>query len=410
MKSCYSGSKTFHFHRDQPREHDPSSLSLPPLLGAPLIVGISPPFTEEEKMTGKGEGPAIGIDLGTTYSCVGVWQHNRVEIIANDQGNKTTPSYVAFTDAQRLIGDAAKNQVAINPINTVFDAKRLIGRRYSDALVQSDMKLWPFKYDRVEIIANNQGNRTTPSYVAFTDTQRLTGDAAMNQVAVNPTNTVFASLLASLQPLPSEVPFPLRTFMLFVQVEMTVLLSMADKDLNVLVLLLTLASLPIKNQRLSLILQKSVLQRLVKRRMEPSKRLLVHYSFLAGHLVLTLENGQCLQVAFNGAGVAVAAAKTETIIILAHSSNWYYECGFGVPDEKYGEEINCAIIPREGSNVDEAEVLRFCKKNLTAFKVPKKVFITDSVPKTATGKIQRRFVAEHFLAQISTAKVPKFGA
>ncbi|KAG6386356.1 hypothetical protein SASPL_155254 [Salvia splendens] len=71
-------------------------------------------------MAGKGEGPAIGIDLGTTYSCVGVWQHDRVEIIANDQGNRTTPSYVGFTDSERLIGDAAKNQVAMNPINTVF--------------------------------------------------------------------------------------------------------------------------------------------------------------------------------------------------------------------------------------------------------------------------------------------------
>jgi L1 cell adhesion molecule like protein len=71
-------------------------------------------------MAGKGEGPAIGIDLGTTYSCVGVWQHDRVEIIANDQGNRTTPSYVAFTETERLIGDAAKNQVAMNPINTVF--------------------------------------------------------------------------------------------------------------------------------------------------------------------------------------------------------------------------------------------------------------------------------------------------
>jgi acyl-CoA synthetase (AMP-forming)/AMP-acid ligase II len=73
-------------------------------------------------------------------------------------------------------------------------------------------------------------------------------------------------------------------------------------------------------------------------------------------------------------------------------------------------QINCAIIPREGSNIDEDEVLSFCKKNLATFKVPKKVFITDSLPKTATGKIQRRLVAEHFLAQISTAKVPKFGA
>ncbi|VAH08118.1 unnamed protein product [Triticum turgidum subsp. durum] len=138
----------------------------------------------------KGEGPAIGIDLGTTYSCVGVWQHDRVEIIANDQGNRTTPSYVAFTDTERLIGDAAKNQVAMNPTNTVFDAKRLIGRRFSDPSVQSDMKLWPFKVipgpaDKPMIVVNYKGEEkqfaaeeissmnavvTVPAY--FNDSQR----------------------------------------------------------------------------------------------------------------------------------------------------------------------------------------------------------------------------------------------
>ncbi|CAK8541040.1 unnamed protein product [Lathyrus sativus] len=98
-------------------------------------------------MAKKYEGPAIGIDLGTTYSCVAVWQeqNNRAEIIHNEQGNKTTPSFVAFTDSQRLIGDAAKNQAASNPVNTIFDAKRLIGRKYSDSVIQNDLQLWPFK-------------------------------------------------------------------------------------------------------------------------------------------------------------------------------------------------------------------------------------------------------------------------
>ncbi|GJN18618.1 hypothetical protein PR202_gb05794 [Eleusine coracana subsp. coracana] len=92
-----------------------------------------------------GDGPAVGIDLGTTYSCVAVWQHNRGEIIANDQGSRLTPSCVAFTNNERFVGDAAFNQAALNPTNTVYEVKRLIGRRFSDESVQEDLKSWPFK-------------------------------------------------------------------------------------------------------------------------------------------------------------------------------------------------------------------------------------------------------------------------
>jgi len=115
---------------------------------------------------------AIGIDLGTTYSCVGVFQHGKVEIIANDQGNRTTPSYVAFTDTERLIGDPAKNQVAINPTNTIFDAKRLIGRKFEDSTVQSDMKHWPFKVvafgdkPKLEVEYKNETKTFTPEEIS----------------------------------------------------------------------------------------------------------------------------------------------------------------------------------------------------------------------------------------------------
>lgn len=109
---------------------------------------------------------AVGIDLGTCMSCVGVWQNDRVEIIANEQGNRTTPSWVAFTDSERLIGDAAKSQVAANPKNTIFDAKRLIGRKFNDSAVKSDMSHWPFTVkagaaDKPQIEVDFKGERTT---------------------------------------------------------------------------------------------------------------------------------------------------------------------------------------------------------------------------------------------------------
>ncbi|KAF8715541.1 hypothetical protein HU200_027199 [Digitaria exilis] len=110
----------------------------------------------------KVEGPVIGIDLGTTYSCVAVWRHGRSEVIANDQGNRLTPSCVAFKGAERLVGEAAVNQAASNPTNTIFEVKRLIGRRFDDESVQGDIKLWPFKVvagrdDRPMVTVQHQG-------------------------------------------------------------------------------------------------------------------------------------------------------------------------------------------------------------------------------------------------------------
>ncbi|CAH0399252.1 unnamed protein product [Chilo suppressalis] len=116
--------------------------------------------------------PAVGIDLGTTYSCVGVFQHSKVEIIANDQGNRTTPSYVAFTDTERLIGDAAKNQAAMNPKNTVFDAKRLIGRKFDDPKIQQDLRQWPFNVvsesgkPKIVVEYKNQQRKFSPEEIS----------------------------------------------------------------------------------------------------------------------------------------------------------------------------------------------------------------------------------------------------
>ncbi|KAF1766532.1 hypothetical protein GCK72_006489 [Caenorhabditis remanei] len=140
-----------------------------------LFAFVASVFCEEEVAADKEKlGTIIGIDLGTTYSCVGVFKNGRVEIIANDQGNRITPSYVAFSGEQgeRLIGDAAKNQLTINPENTIFDAKRLIGRFYNDKTVQDDIKHWPFKIvdksnkPTVEVKVGSESKQFTPEEVS----------------------------------------------------------------------------------------------------------------------------------------------------------------------------------------------------------------------------------------------------
>jgi heat shock protein 5 len=140
-------------------------LSVAALFGA-WALGAN---ADDEK---KIDGPVIGIDLGTTYSCVGIYKNGRVEIIPNDQGNRITPSYVAFTEDDRLIGEAAKNQATINPEQTLFDVKRLIGRRFKDSTVQKDIKLLPFKIvDKnskpvIEVVVKGEKKQLPPEEVS----------------------------------------------------------------------------------------------------------------------------------------------------------------------------------------------------------------------------------------------------
>jgi L1 cell adhesion molecule like protein len=132
------------------------------------------------------KGPVIGIDLGTTYSCVGVWQNDRVEIIASESGNRTVPSMVSFTDTERLIGDSAKGAAAQNPRATVFDAKRMIGREFNDPLLQSDMKHFPY-----DVINDGRGR---PQIVVGTKDGQKKFYRTVKTLTQNPEDSLFSSL------------------------------------------------------------------------------------------------------------------------------------------------------------------------------------------------------------------------
>eukprot|EP01121_Diplochlamys_sp_Union-15-3_P015684 TRINITY_DN522_c0_g1_i3.p1 TRINITY_DN522_c0_g1~~TRINITY_DN522_c0_g1_i3.p1 ORF type:complete len:657 (+),score=169.78 TRINITY_DN522_c0_g1_i3:72-2042(+) len=148
------------------------------VLGAVVCLLIFT-FVYGEEESSKVLGPVIGIDLGTTYSCVGVFKKGRVEIIANDQGNRITPSYVAWTDDERLVGEAAKNQGALNPTNTVYDVKRLIGRRFDDLTVERDRKLLPYKIVNqdgkpyIEVSVKGESKRFSPEEISAIILQKM---------------------------------------------------------------------------------------------------------------------------------------------------------------------------------------------------------------------------------------------
>jgi endoplasmic reticulum chaperone BiP len=147
-----------------------------------LVAAAGAPSAEASGESTKGA--VIGIDLGTTYSCVGVFKNGKVEIIANDQGNRITPSYVAFmANGERLVGDAAKNQATINPENTIFDVKRLIGRKFSDASVQADRKLVPYKIisdrdqPKIEVTQGDKVSVFAPEEISAMILQRMKSTA-----------------------------------------------------------------------------------------------------------------------------------------------------------------------------------------------------------------------------------------
>merc|ERR1712195_66952 len=158
-------------------------------MGMLAVMAIaSPAFAQDDEDEDEEEGAVgttIGIDLGTTYSCVGVMKNGQVEIIANDQGNRITPSYVAWAaeNGERLVGDAAKNQATINPENTVFDVKRLIGRKFTDKTVQADKKLFPFEIVNkkgkpfVEVAINGERKAFAPEEVSSMILQKMRATA-----------------------------------------------------------------------------------------------------------------------------------------------------------------------------------------------------------------------------------------